>query len=200
MTNPRPQRPSADSTRKKILHTAMQLFMQHGFAGTSMGEVAKKANINQALIFHHFVNKKQLWQQVKATITKDAQTRPINSEPESVAQFISEAIAQRVELYTECPSLKKLISWQKLESGLKQNLAGVPNSPISPLKWLEPTEFLQKKKLLNPKLKPELVVIWLVSSIDGLLNDDLGIFKNSPEIKKQYINMLIDTLSKGLAG
>src|SRR3990167_714801 len=200
MRKTRSQRPSADITRYKILQTALQLFMQYGFAGTSMGKLAEKAKINQTLIFHHFGNKKQLWQQVKATIIESAKASPINPEPKNLHQFLCEAIDQRISIYTKCPKLKRLISWQKLESvHNKQSLIGIPNSPISPLKWIESIRFLQEKKLINPQLKSELVIVWLVASIDGMLDDDLALFKNNPKNQKNYINMLLDSLLKGLA-
>jgi AcrR family transcriptional regulator len=199
MSKTRPQRPSADTTRNRILQTALQLFMQYGFAGTSMGKLAEKAKINQTLIFHHFGNKKQLWQQVKATIIESAKASPINSEPKNLHQFLCEAIDQRISIYTKCPKLGRLISWQKLESTHnKQSLIGIPNSPISPLKWIESIRFLQEKKLINPQLKSELIIVWLVASIDGMLDDDLAFFKNNPKNQKNYINMLIDSLVKGL--
>ncbi len=199
MVKIRPQRPSADVTRDKILQTALQLFMQGGFAGTSMGKLAEKAKINQTLIFHHFGNKNQLWQQVKATIIRSAKATPINPEPKNLHQFLCEAIEQRVSIYTKCPKLRKLISWQKLESAHnKQSLIGIPNSSISPLKWIESIRFLQDKKLINPQLKPELVIVWLVASIDGMLDDDLALFKNNLKNQKNYTNMLVDSLVKGL--
>jgi AcrR family transcriptional regulator len=200
MSKTRPQRPSADATRNKILQAALQLFMQFGFAGTSMGKLAEKAKINQTLIFHHFGNKQELWQQVKAAIIGSANAAPIHSEPQNLVQFLSEAIEQRISIYTKCPKLKKLISWQKLESTHnKQSIIGIPNSSISPLKWIEPIQFLQAKNLLNPQLKPELIIVWLVASIDGMLDDDLAIFKNNIKNQKDYTNMLVATLVNGLA-
>jgi AcrR family transcriptional regulator len=40
MAKARPKRPSADITRSKILNAALTLFMQHGYAGTSMAKLA----------------------------------------------------------------------------------------------------------------------------------------------------------------
>ena len=53
--------------------------------------------------------------------------------------------------------------------------------------------------MLNPKLSPELVITWLLASIDGMLNDDLGIFKNDVKSQNGYISMLINGLGHGLA-
>ncbi len=59
--------------------------------------------------------------------------------------------------------------------------------------------FLQEKELINRQLKPEFIIAWLVASIDVMLDDDLALFKNNAKNQKKYINMLIDTLTNGLA-
>ena len=55
----------ATKTRKKILKTAASLFVKNGFDGVSMSQIAKKASINQSLIYHYFKSKEDLWKSVK---------------------------------------------------------------------------------------------------------------------------------------
>src|SRR3990167_6437866 len=62
----------ADPTRTKILKAARKLFVESGFAGTSMGKIATKANINHSLIFHRFGSKEGLWKAVKQSIVEEA--------------------------------------------------------------------------------------------------------------------------------
>lgn len=195
----RPKRPSADGTRKKILQAATHLFMQHGYAGTSMAKLAEKAGINQSLIFHHFGDKKQLWKQVKTTAIAGIDVAPISQKPETIEQFLCEVIDQSVLVYTQCPHLAKLVAWQRLESPHnKHGLAGIANSLIGPTTWTAAIKYLQKNHLLDPKLKPELVMIWLTASVDGMINDDIALFKNNPKNKKHYVHMLTSSLAKGL--
>jgi AcrR family transcriptional regulator len=200
MSHLRPQRPSADSTRHKILQAALTLFMEQGFAGTSMAKLAEKAGVNQALIFHHFGNKMKLWRQVKATIIEHVEIAPINPKPESVRAFISDALTQHALVYERCPPLAKLISWQRIESEQKkEQLTGIPNSIISPETWLEALQYLRDKNLLNPNLNLELIMMWMVVSINGMVSDDISILKKEKKQKEIYMTMLIDTLSKGFA-
>lgn len=200
MRKTRPQRPSADTTRGKILKAALSLFMQHGFAGTSMGMLAEKAKINQTLIFHHFGNKQKLWQHVKASMINNIETSPINPEPNSLKAFLEEVIKQRLMIYSQCPNLRKLIRWQKLDVSSKNlNLLGTLNTAITPLQWQDPITFLQSKNLINPKLKKELILFWLISSTDAILDDDLGLFKSNPKNQKIYVDMLINSLELGLS-
>jgi AcrR family transcriptional regulator len=48
-------------TRTKILETATRLFSAHGFANTSLSQVAAEAKVSKALIFWHFENKEKLF-------------------------------------------------------------------------------------------------------------------------------------------
>jgi AcrR family transcriptional regulator len=50
--------------REKILETAMRLFSSHGYANTSLSQVAKEAEVSKALIFWHFESKEKLFRSV----------------------------------------------------------------------------------------------------------------------------------------
>ncbi|MCB1154669.1 MAG: TetR/AcrR family transcriptional regulator [Deltaproteobacteria bacterium] len=55
-----------EGTREAILDAAKRLFVERGFAGTSMSEVAKLSGVTKSLIHHHFGSKEKLWGEVKA--------------------------------------------------------------------------------------------------------------------------------------
>ncbi len=200
MGQSRPQRPSADATRKKILKTATFLFMEHGYHGTSMANLAAKAEVNQTLIFHHFSDKKSLWRQVKDSAIANINLKPITQHPESIEQFLSEIIEQSIDVHRQCPQLGKLVAWERLEIGTdKRKLAGISSKIYGPTSWIEAIKYLQKNHLLNSTLKPELLMLWLVGSIDVMMHDDLDLFKKDLKNKKHYIQMLGDCLVKGLS-
>ena len=48
-------------TRQKSLESATRLFSAHGYANTSLAQVAKEANVSKALIFWHFTSKEDLF-------------------------------------------------------------------------------------------------------------------------------------------
>jgi len=50
--------------QKKIFESALEIFAEKGFSGTSTGEIAKKAGVAEGLIFKHFKNKKLLFQKI----------------------------------------------------------------------------------------------------------------------------------------
>ncbi len=52
---------SADRRREQILETAVNLFSQRGFKGTTTKEIAKAAGVSEAIIFRHFATKDELY-------------------------------------------------------------------------------------------------------------------------------------------
>jgi AcrR family transcriptional regulator len=51
----------ADVRREQILQTAVDLFSQKGFKGTTTKEIAKAAGVSEAIIFRHFTTKDELY-------------------------------------------------------------------------------------------------------------------------------------------
>jgi AcrR family transcriptional regulator len=51
---------SKKSSKIMILETAEDLFSRNGFEGTSVDSIAKKANVNKALIYYYFENKEDI--------------------------------------------------------------------------------------------------------------------------------------------
>src|SRR3546814_14576796 len=61
----RPGRSTGDrATRETILDIAEQEFALRGFAGTSLREIAERAEVNQALINYYFGTKQKLFGEV----------------------------------------------------------------------------------------------------------------------------------------
>jgi len=51
----------ARDTRRVLLDTALDLFAEHGFAGTSMRTLARAAGLRESAIYHHFPSKEALF-------------------------------------------------------------------------------------------------------------------------------------------
>src|SRR4051794_15036325 len=68
-----PPKIDGDRTRAAILRAAQSLFVEHGFATTSMATVAKQAGVTKSLIHHHFGSKRELWDAVRDVVMEDYQ-------------------------------------------------------------------------------------------------------------------------------
>ena len=65
------QSPTQNKTATRLLNVAEVLFSEHGYAVTTVRDIASKAQVNQALINYHFQNKRGLFNAVferRATI------------------------------------------------------------------------------------------------------------------------------------
>lgn len=52
---------TGDLRRKQILQTAVDLFSQRGFKGTTTKEIARAAGVSEAMVFRHFATKDELY-------------------------------------------------------------------------------------------------------------------------------------------
>jgi AcrR family transcriptional regulator len=53
-----------DIKRQEILKAAMELFARKGFRGTTTRDLAAQADVNEAIIFRHFLNKTELYRAI----------------------------------------------------------------------------------------------------------------------------------------
>src|SRR5262245_48110988 len=59
---PRPIQADAESTRRRILEAASELFSSHGSGSVSIRDIAKEAGITLATVHHYFGTKEQLYE------------------------------------------------------------------------------------------------------------------------------------------
>lgn len=188
------QRPSAEDTRHKILKAARKLFMSKGFTATSMSQIAELANVNQSLISHHFDDKEGLWQSVKEDVVgTPLLSKRLNQEPKSVKEFLGEAINFRLELYSNCPDLERLVSWERLEKSItaKTMVDPLSHKPFVD-NWLHPIQYLIDHGKIKKNLPAELIFIWVIMSTNAIVMDELSYFKNNAGYKEIYIEMILD--------
>lgn len=54
-------RMTGDARREQILETAVRLFSQNGFSGTTTRQIARAAGVSEAMVFRHFATKDELY-------------------------------------------------------------------------------------------------------------------------------------------
>ncbi|MDA3649199.1 TetR/AcrR family transcriptional regulator [Saccharopolyspora indica] len=63
MATARPRRLEySESTRQALVDSAVELFTEHGYAGTSLEEIAKRARVTKGALYHHFGGKQALFE------------------------------------------------------------------------------------------------------------------------------------------
>lgn len=83
--------------REQILQGAMKVFLQHGYAGTSMDRVAEVARVSKNTIYNHFQDKKGLFTALIEQITTNRfqivfGSVPLQGEPRVVLRQLAEKL------------------------------------------------------------------------------------------------------------
>jgi AcrR family transcriptional regulator len=80
-----------------ILKGAMQEFLKHGYAGTSMDQIAKVAGVSKATVYSHFGEKESLFNAVIQDLVQEKfQTVMSLDQPESLGQDPKKVLSEMV--------------------------------------------------------------------------------------------------------
>ncbi|MDB9373559.1 TetR/AcrR family transcriptional regulator [Nodularia sphaerocarpa] len=108
------ERSNSAEKMEKILQGAMQEFLAHGYASTSMDRVAEAAGVSKATVYSHFHDKKGLF---KALIEKLARKRfysilgsqPLKGEPYLVLRRLAATALDQMINDQEYQSFERLL-------------------------------------------------------------------------------------------
>lgn len=188
---------SVKETPEKILKAARALFVEHGFAGTSMGQIATKAKVNHSLLFHHFGSKKNLWLAVKDEILNEGKlvysTLPSLDQP--LRTFFKELISQAILFYKINPDLVRMINWQRMDSTTEQARGlTIANESVT---WIAACKYYQDKGEIDKSLRPEFIVTFVLSIVSSIAMDP-NLFTQDPESNQRYIDFCAERLYKAI--
>lgn len=189
----RPQRPSADNTRKKILRAAQHLFLARGYSAVATRKIAESAQVSENLIFHHFGDKANLWKAVKSHVVAESDID--FTIPETAAQdlnaFIKFIIYKRYEIQAKHPELPRLLAWQYLEGDM--SLLG--GHSFSPDNWFKYFESFKKKGLMRTDVSSITATLLLVGACEH--------FEYAKQLHvlsiEAYLEQIVTSLSQGLS-
>lgn len=184
------------TTKQKILLAARQLFVEHGFAGTSMGKIAKLAAVNHSLLFHYFGSKDKLWMAVKQSIARDTkeQSKTLPSTDLPFAAFLEQLMTRSIRFYRDHPDIVRMINWQRLEHSHEPNMASWSEEGQA---WIDAFKHYQAQGAINSELKPEFIVIYILSIVSSAALDPYIFIKEENEMKA-YILFCIERIMQGI--
>lgn len=199
------KRSSADPTRKAILKAANQLFIKKGFAGTSISEIAKLANVNQSLIYHHFESKLCLWSAIKReTFEIFVKEGGIKIEDiihiQDPKEVIEKLVRFRFDIYDKYPDFRRIVDWQFLEPD-PYEFRSVKSDILKLLIAL--IENFQNQNRIIPYYAADLILAFIFHVPVGFFKA----YKNLSEgftgdalikRKQDYVQLCIDSLTKSL--
>ncbi|WP_338779871.1 TetR/AcrR family transcriptional regulator [Metabacillus sp. FJAT-52054] len=88
-----------------ILRATLELISEHGFHGTSMSKVAKKAGVSAGIIYHYFSNKDELINELYIGVKRDFSEMIIKrlDESQSLRKQIRELVKSTIEVSVRRP-------------------------------------------------------------------------------------------------
>ncbi|WP_051318223.1 TetR/AcrR family transcriptional regulator [Cohnella thermotolerans] len=107
------------SVKERILNAAEEAFACNSFSGTRVGEIAVKAEVNQALIYYYFESKERLYQEVLNRLFAqwEAMLGRQDWQGKDATAFLREYIRAQYEMKCKLPNLYKIFHWESLEGG-----------------------------------------------------------------------------------
>ena len=117
--------PSSSQSRDEILQAAAELFMEFGYAATSIDAVAQRLGATKGRIYHHYKSKADLFIDVQiAAMTRiNSQIEPIARGPGSTVERLSAMALRHMQiLLTELPMQKVAVQ------GLERHLIGASSA------------------------------------------------------------------------
>jgi AcrR family transcriptional regulator len=148
--------------KEKILEAAAKEFANKGFDSVSMNELSKKVDINKATIYHHFKDRKTLYQEVvKKEINKLHQNlkKESNFEDKSGEELLINYIKNLTAIIKERPHIVSLILKELANYGTNIDKSLVPHIE-NELEYLR--EIINK---LNLKRKYKDIDIYVIFSL-----------------------------------
>jgi AcrR family transcriptional regulator len=73
----------SEGTRRKLIAVARDLFATRGYAGTSIGDITARARVTRGALYHHFSDKKALFQAVFEQVEEELVSRAAEAASES---------------------------------------------------------------------------------------------------------------------
>ncbi|KLU67612.1 biofilm operon icaADBC HTH-type negative transcriptional regulator IcaR [Desulfosporosinus acididurans] len=173
----------------RIIEAAKQLFVDHGFKGTTTKMIAKEANVNEATLFRHFKNKEGIF----LAITKDL-TKHSNSKLESIIESdipLEEMLFQfGMELYRRIVQSKGVLIVAIIESKQRSELVENVTSTFRSI-----VEILERKLVrLHDEKKLEKNDFFTVSLM--YVESLIGLFIVQTRLKGDLIPMEIERLCR----
>lgn len=193
------------SGRDRILEVAEELFLEKGFRGTSMLEVAERAGVAKSLIYHHFESKQALWE---AMIRRYHESSGIiaklyeclSGPPESLLEMIA---GERgfFGFLRDNPGLVRLMAWLDLD---REFTPSFPDREMR-MKVLERLRQLRDEGHIRAGVRVEVLPVMVISimmhwfrakwMMSGWLGSDLS----DDELDRIFLDGFLGVLIGGIS-
>lgn len=194
-------------TKAAILRAAKQLFVEKGFNGTSMSDIAKTSGITQSLIHHHFGSKEDIWRTVKAeyfnSYLQQMETLHQTAGVErSIKEILMTIIDQRFDFFGNQPDVIRMLLWQSLDH--KGSIKGKGNKFLKQL--TDVITHAQRKGELRQDIEPAFIIgtiflltrAWFLGDVEWVMAENNSAEENFVTTSKKYLSAMKKILEGGI--
>ncbi len=104
----------AGDTKERILETALELFAQSGYLGTSMNDIAKQLGITKAALYKHYASKQEILDRIVERMNKmDYERAEAYEMPETEPDGFAEAYLHTPIAKIRAYSMAQFDHWTK---------------------------------------------------------------------------------------
>lgn len=90
-----PGRPKSEKKRREILRAAVDLFTENGYEGTSVDDIARRAEVSKQTVYSHFGNKETLFAIAVETKCRQSGIDPDLIDPEAPPESMLMELGRR---------------------------------------------------------------------------------------------------------
>lgn len=107
----RSNREKTAETKSRIIDSAYELFLEHGFNATGVREISQKAGVTVGAIYNHFENKEQIWKEIILAKHPYREILPVilAAEGETIAEVVRSSAHLLVRELIKRPDLFNLM-------------------------------------------------------------------------------------------
>lgn len=189
----------------RILAAAETLFAERGFDAVSMSDIAERADVSKANIFHHFSSKMALYIAVVRAACQDSMTRLQNLGVETgpFVERLADFVHRQLEDMLEHEQIHRLIKRELLRDGETQG------RELAEQVWGDSfgrfvaiLRAAQARGELRPDVDPAMAVTLLIGS-NVFFVDSRQVLKHLPDITfagdpAAYARMTTDIVLRGI--
>jgi AcrR family transcriptional regulator len=178
------------NTREEILKAASKVFVEKGYEGASISEIAKLKGLNQSLIYHYFRDKKELWHRAKEYLLKEyieASGSSIDMEADLPA-FLMKFCKHGFEYLASHPDVVRILTWQRLED----KKGKLVEFKLTGREMFEKAfSQMQKKGKIRADLDPHLATVLIRSFIRAPFFEDFSKVNSN-----DYLKAIVDCIRR----
>jgi AcrR family transcriptional regulator len=199
-----PHRMSAAERRRHLIAVSLRLFATRGFSGTTTKAIAEAAGVSEAIIFHHFKGKEDLYEAIlREKARQDGYDQMMEAfvgfaKRRDDQQLVFHLVLRTLESFRRDPDFHRLMLYAALE---RPDLAKVGRRIFGmPLFKLVRNYIVRRQKGgAFRQGQPELLAFGIMAlpMHFGLITEVIGVKKvntSSQELATEFTRMILDTL------